>query len=127
VPRRLLFFPDYTADPIWGADEAGMVNLDDLPLSADIRARARDWTRRWERLAHAEQASDALADGTSTQPAEPVAQETWAALERDGRVVWQDLQAELGHSHQLGWLTDDDQVEWSPGSPPEPRPYPRLS
>lgn len=42
----LRVFPDYSADPVWGTE--GMVDLDSLPLSEDLRVRLREWARDWE-------------------------------------------------------------------------------
>jgi hypothetical protein len=124
VARRLLFFPDYQADPIWDADSGGMLSLDDLPVRAKVRTDVRDWSRRWEGMALDDQAAEEFAAGMSQRRAEPVAEERRASLERDGRAVWRRLQAELGDEWLVGWACfgdDSSWVEWSPGAPREPR------
>jgi hypothetical protein len=121
-PRRLLFFPDYAADPIWEAGpRGGMVSLDELPLTSETRTDTRDWARHWERLACADQRADAYSAGMSDQPAEKVAPEAWAKHERDGRALCERLRDELGGDYELGWLDQEGQVEWTPGTGPEPR------
>jgi hypothetical protein len=102
-PRRLLFFPDYLADPIWDGEQGGMISLDDLPLSSETRTETREWAQRWEHLAYAEQEAEAFSGGMSEQPAEPVAREVWLALEGEGRKLWRRLQTELGDRYQLEW------------------------
>jgi hypothetical protein len=99
----VLFFPDYSADPIWNPDGGGMVSLDDLPVSDKVRAEARVWSRRWEQLARDEQAANAFADGMSSVPAEPVSDEAWASIEREGRLVCERLQRDLGGEWLLEW------------------------
>jgi hypothetical protein len=101
--RRLRFFPDYYADPVWAVGGGGMVNLDDLPVSDEARSVARRWNRRWEQLALKQQEAEAFVDGMSSRRVEPVADEEWASLESDGRAVWQRLRGELGSEWSLEW------------------------
>jgi hypothetical protein len=100
--RRLPFFPDYFADPVWEAG-GGMVSLDDLPVSDEARSEARRWNRRWEQLAFKQQDADAFIHGMSNRRVEPVGNEEWAALERDGRAAWQRLCDELDSEWWLEW------------------------
>jgi hypothetical protein len=119
----MLFFPDWGADPVWAADSlSGMVRLDDLPLRAQTRDEAREWTRRWERLAEQDMAADAFVAGMQLAPAESVSTEEWDAHQRDGREVWQRVRIDLGEEWLLGWphfSEDSVEVEWSPGGPKE--------
>jgi hypothetical protein len=80
-----------------------MVSLDDLPVSDETRVEARAWSRRWEQLAWDERAAEASVAGMKSDPAEPVSDEAWASLERDGRAVWQRLQDDLGSEWLLEW------------------------
>lgn len=42
-------YPDYySADPVWGP--TGMIDLDDLPVSAELRTELRSWATTWEHL-----------------------------------------------------------------------------
>jgi hypothetical protein len=103
MPTRLLFFPDYFADPIWQSEGGGMVSLEDLPLSDSVRLDAREWSRRWEKLAWQDQAADGFSSGMSSQPAEAVSEEEWASVEQEGRSVWERLQRDLGGEWLLEW------------------------
>jgi len=80
-----------------------MVSLDDLPVSDAARSEARRWNRRWEQLALKQQDADAFVDGMNSRQVEPVTDEEWASLERDGRAVWQRLRDELGSNWSLEW------------------------
>jgi hypothetical protein len=101
-PGRLRFFGDYEADgPIWG--DAGHVNLNALPISDEARAQARAWARRWDELSTAQMQAQAFMDGMSTTYEEPVADEQWASLQRDGRAIYRRLQEELGEEWVLEW------------------------
>ena len=124
---RLLFFPDYGADPVWDARRGGMISLDVLPAREQTRREVREWARRWERMAWQEMAAEGFSAGMTKTPAEPVQQHEWDAVERDGRAVWVRLCADLGDEWTVGWASSTDtgrQVEWSPGAPPEPLPAP---
>jgi hypothetical protein len=96
-----------------------MVSLDDLPVRSQTRAEAREWVRRWERLAYADQDADAFSAGMSNTPADPVTPQAWRELERDGHKVWIRLRAELGGDYELGWAYEAQQVEGAPGAEPE--------
>jgi hypothetical protein len=123
--HRLLFFPDYLADPVWEADGGGMVSLDDLPVGTDVRASVRAWSKRWEQLAKRDMAVEDSAAGTGSEVVERVSQAEWEVLERGGRQAWQQLQAELGDGFLVGWAHFDGgepQVEWIPGAVRERRP-----
>jgi hypothetical protein len=127
--RRLLFFPDYGADPVWDAHGMGaMISLDGLPVREQTRREVREWARRWEQMAKRQMAADDFAAGMAKAPAESVSQQEWDALERDGRAVWLRLRDDLGDEWVVGWASFPDtgrQVEWSPGASPEPLPAPR--
>jgi hypothetical protein len=125
---RLLFFPDYGADPLWEAHGwGGMVSLDGLPVREGTRRDVREWARRWEQMATQEMAADASAAGMVETRAEPVSPQEWDDLERDGRAVWLRLRDDLGDEWVVGWVGFAEtgrQVEWSPGAAPEPLPAP---
>lgn len=125
---RLLFFPDYGADPIWDVQgKRGMVSLDGLPVCEEIRRDVREWAKRWEQMAKQEMAAEGSSAGMTDTLAEPVQRHEWDALERDGRAVWIRLCEDLGDEWTVGWASFTDtgrQVEWSPGAPPEPLPAP---
>jgi hypothetical protein len=102
--RRLKFYPDYRADPVWDAKDGCMVNLDGLPVGSETRVSLRAWAERWEALAWQRMSAEDGEAGASNEPAEPVADEQWREVERDGRQLCAQLQLELG---------DDWIVEWS--------------
>ena len=39
---------DFSADPLWGADGT-MIDLDDLPVTQELRQRLRDWEEVYDR------------------------------------------------------------------------------
>jgi hypothetical protein len=125
---RLLFFPDYGADPVWDAQgKQGMIRLDGLPVREETRRDVREWAKRWEQMAEQEVAAEDFSAGLTKTPVEPVQRHEWDALERDGRGVWIRLCEDLGDEWTVGWASFTDtgrQVEWSPGAPPEPLPAP---
>jgi hypothetical protein len=45
--RRLKFYPDDTADPVWDAETGSHVDIDWLPLDRDVRAALRAWAQAW--------------------------------------------------------------------------------
>lgn len=110
--RRLLFMPDYDADPLWDLATEAMVNLDQLPISDATRTLVREWAARWEAVAWAE-----------IETADDVPADARIALERVGRAAWQQVQRELGDDWQVGWASFPDHrrhVQWRPGGPIEP-------
>lgn len=101
-PGRLRFFGDYGRDdPVWG--DGGNVSLNALPISNEARAQARAWARRWDELNTAQIQAQAFIDGMSRTYVEPVPDEQWASLQRDGRAICQRLQEELGDGWVLEW------------------------
>jgi hypothetical protein len=97
----LRFFGDHGADPVW--DDRGMVDLDSLAVSDEVRAQARAWGTRWDELVTAQLHADWYASGTSHSAAAPVSEEQWDLLERDGRAVCKRLQDELGEEWLVEW------------------------
>jgi hypothetical protein len=100
-----------------------MVNLDAIPVRQETRRAVREWARRWEHTANRQMSAEDSEAGVTRAAAEPVPQHEWDALERDGRAVWIRLCDDLGDEWTVGWTTSTDagdQVEWSPGAPPEP-------
>ena len=72
-------FPDYTADPVWAHD--GMVDLDELPITDDLRDRLRQWNADWEELV-----------GART--------ERFTIIDKDGHRRWIDEGRNLAHRLQ---------------------------
>ncbi len=102
--------PDHGADPLWDLATEAMVDLDGLPLSGATRTALREWSARWESMALAE-----LYETAGDAPAD-----TLEALERDGRLAWQQVRQELGDDWQVGWVSFPDgrrRVQWQPGGP----------
>lgn len=64
--RRLRFFPDYGADPVWDRDSGSMVNLDSLEIPQATRDSLRSWRVRWEDLAWQAMAADDFQNGMSS-------------------------------------------------------------
>jgi len=70
--KRLRFFPDDIADPVWEPDRPGFnVNLDHLPLHDDTRAALRAWCRQWALLVDRAIWAEAFKDGMSSQSKRP--------------------------------------------------------
>lgn len=123
--RRLLFFPDHGADPVWDLASEAMVPLESLPISDQLRESIRAWTLQWEKLASQQMEADDVEAGQQERPAGPVTPEQWAANRREGRAQWQRLQAELGGSWRVGWADfneDERRVQWQPDAPLKPCP-----
>lgn len=51
-PVTLVFNADFSADPLWRrtSTSTGMVNLDQLPLSRELKSELRTWARRHDEL-----------------------------------------------------------------------------
>jgi hypothetical protein len=102
--KRLRFFPDDVADPIWEADSPGVnVNIDYLPLRDDTRNAVRSWCRRWTHLVDRLIWTQAFADGMSDKTPDPVSREEWDLAERDGRVLLERVKADLGPDWSVEW------------------------
>lgn len=92
----LVLMADYFADPIWrrssdpeDAADCGMINLDSLPLSTDLKDRLRAWARRHDdELLGTEECQWTCAD----------AQAEWIA---QGRTLLHELRRELGPDHEI--------------------------
>jgi hypothetical protein len=86
-PHRVRLAGDYGAEsPVWSSIDGRMIDLAELPVSADTRALLAAWAVRWQELA----AGGVLVEGPVAQPAE------WQRLEADAETLRGRLQAELG-------------------------------
>ncbi len=94
--RRLKFFPDDGADPLWDADTGFMVNLDGLPLRDDTRVALRSWCRQWAVLLDRSIWAEGFRREMSQETPEPVSREQWDLAERDGLRLFERVKAELG-------------------------------
>jgi hypothetical protein len=103
VVRRLRFFPDYGADPLWDAGTGSMISLDTLPVQPETREAIRRWSRRWEVLGHQQMTADAYEAAMADTPADPVPEAQWRAIEDEGRKLCRQLQGELGSLYALEW------------------------
>ena len=65
---------------------------------------ARAWARRWDELSTMQIQAEAFMDGMNRTYVEPVSDEQWASLQREGRAVCRRLQEELGEEWVLGWV-----------------------
>ena len=101
--KRLRFFPDYGADPVWDGSDGAMVDLDGLPVRSETRQALRAWRARWETLAWQQMRADDLEAGMSDQPAVPVADDQWSEVEREGQLLCAQLQQELGPDWIVDW------------------------
>jgi hypothetical protein len=73
-----------------------MVNLDGLPVGSETRVSLRAWAERWEVLAWQRMSAEDSEARTLNGPAQPVADEQWREVERDGRQLCAALQLQLG-------------------------------
>lgn len=101
--RRVRFFPDYGADPVWDRSSGRMINLDRLPVAPETRRALRDWRERWELLAWQQMRTDDLEAGMASEPAEPVSDDQWSDLEHEGQQLSAQLQRELGSAWKVEW------------------------
>lgn len=91
--KRLRFFPDGSADPLWDADTGGVVNLDCLPLRDETRKDLRSWCKQWADLVDRSIWAQGFKDGMSVRTADPVSREEWNRAERDGRELFERAKA----------------------------------
>ena len=120
--QKLLFFPDYGADPLWELPAECMMSLDSLPIGNRLRDSVRAWAAQWEKLAWQQMEADDLPTGQR----EAVTEQQWAESDRQGYVLWQELQRELGGSYSIGLAHFRHglarQAQWTPHGPIEPCP-----
>ncbi|NLJ53533.1 MAG: hypothetical protein GX344_05295 [Intrasporangiaceae bacterium] len=76
-------FPDYSADPVWAVD--GMVDLDELPITDDLRDRLRAWNAEWEELV-----------GVRTGRFRIIDKDGHRRWKQSGRYLARNLERELG-------------------------------
>ena len=92
APVSLVLMADYLADPLWSGGPhgvTGMVSLDRLPLSAELRTSLRAWAARYDAL---------MSSGYQwTSDAERLA---WTA---DGRALLAPLINELGPGFNVSY------------------------
>lgn len=79
------------------------MNLDYLPLRDHTRADLRAWCRRWALLVDRSIWAQAVEDGMSTRPPNPVSREEWNLAEREGHELFERLKAELGPDWSVEW------------------------
>jgi hypothetical protein len=103
--KRLLFCPDDEADPLWDQDGAN-VSLDYLPLRVDTRRAVRSWCRGWARLVDRWIWDQAVRDGMSDRPVEPVSPEEWDDSEREARQLFERMKGELGPDWSVEWALE---------------------
>jgi hypothetical protein len=117
----LIFMPDYGADPIWSADRNYMVELERLPIGESLRGRIREWARRWEDVAWRTEYDDVV-NGMRPGPAVPVPEATHEAIDRQGRLLCEELRAELGGDWRVAYATfpDGRHLQWEIGGPVRP-------
>jgi hypothetical protein len=121
MTRDLLFMGDYTADPLWDARTEAMVNVDRLPVSANVREALREWAKRWEALANAQLRIDGGQNQTPDGLADVASQQAWEDLAGNGQSLCEQLRRELGGGWRVGWVVfHDDQrhVQWAKDEPP---------
>jgi hypothetical protein len=101
--ERLRLFPDFGgADPLWAADGVG-ISLDTLPLRRATKAALRDWCAEWEPLARQQMDAEDFAAGMTDRAVDPVSDETWRAIEVEGRRLCAQVQRELGDQWEIGY------------------------
>lgn len=114
--RRLVFFPDSTADPLWEYPRTGhMVNLDTLPVSRALKASVRAWAARWDVMMRGSDYGATVIEPTWVRVA--------AQSHAEGRELLQRLRDELSPQIAVGWVdfsASDPQVQWASGGPAEP-------
>lgn len=90
--KVLKLMADYQCFPLWkDGGEIGNVNPDDLSLSAELKAALRDWAGAYDKTLNKEYPPDS----GFVSPAEE------AAFEAEGRRLWKELQAQLGHEYKV--------------------------
>jgi hypothetical protein len=102
--KRLKFYPDHTADPLWDADKPGFnVNLDSMPLRDDTRKAVRSWSGRWAILTDRTIWARAIEDGMMNGTPDPVSRAEWDLAEHEGRELFERIKAELGPDWSIEW------------------------
>jgi hypothetical protein len=101
--RRIKLMPDYEADPVWSddPDDPGcgcMIELEELPISAELRDRLRRWADAYE-------LND---DWMGVKPADsPWTPQFAAEFEAEGRQLWLLLRAELGPTWRVAYFSEE--------------------
>jgi hypothetical protein len=97
----LLFMADLTADPIWvrAPDDVyhladGMVSLDFLPLSDDLKRRVRAWAKVNDENFE----EGTWPEGTEWTPELEAEHRRWA---EGGRGLFEEIKAELGPAYDI--------------------------
>jgi hypothetical protein len=100
-PVPLLFMADLTADPIWlrAPDDVyhladGMVSLDSLPLSDDLKRRVRAWAKVNDEKFE----EGTWPEGKQWTPELEAEHRRWAD---EGHVLFNEIKAELGPAYDI--------------------------
>ena len=101
--RQVRFFPDYGADPVWDRASGAMIDLDGLPVGPPTRLAVRAWRQRWEALASQQMRADDVEAAMASEAAEPVTDDEWGEIEREGQQLCAELQRELGSEWSVEW------------------------
>lgn len=113
--ERLVFMPDYGADPLWDNNGGAMVSLDALPVSAALRERVRSWAQRWEKYANEAIFEEALDDDEAA----------YRPIREEKLTLWLALREELHGRYEVGLVVPPPgrkrraHVIWSPDGTPE--------
>lgn len=94
--RKIKLMAEYNSSPLWDMETADNLELEELPLSGAIRQRLNDWARVYDRLLNWDDPAD------SAFP-DPAARE---AFDREGTLIWQQLQAELSPDYQVFYFSE---------------------
>jgi hypothetical protein len=101
--RQVSFFPDYSADPVWDRATGAIINLDGLPARPTTRLALRAWRQRWEVPASQQMRADDVEAGMANKAADPVANDKWGEIEREGQQLCAQLQRELSPEWSVEW------------------------
>jgi hypothetical protein len=105
--QELLLKPDYSAEPFWRRDGAN-VSSANLPLSAELRTRLRNWCNWFERSAYWEYSTD---DETRYFATPDEAED----FDLEGLRLWLEIRAQTQGRYRIGYqsLTRQQRL-WDP-------------
>jgi hypothetical protein len=88
---------EYGNTVLWGIDAAdiGPIDLDQLPLTVDLKNALRAWAETYDKTLNQEYPPDS---GFASPEDE-------AAFEAEGRRLWKDLQAQLGPEFRVSYYS----------------------
>lgn len=99
TPKIIKLMPDYHCFPLWEPDSKEYnIDPDDLPFPADLKAALRAWADAYDKTLNQEYPPDS----GFASPAEE------EAFEAEGRRLWSELKAQLGHEYKVVYFSQRD-------------------